>query len=213
VSALVGKTGVIRIKDASPEKDAYLNVDHILFSDQLLDHQQEHALWMDYGNDFYATRTWKNYDREQDSVIAIAWMGNWDYAGKVPSTWGKGFQSLPRLFELNRAGGGYRLVQAPVPAFEKLRNNFHEKQNQQIGTERKDLFQPQKNVYELELTFKPGKAGRFGTDLLVGEGRKLRLVYDTKTAELCIDRTACTDFTSDKQFTSVFATKMKAPVP
>ncbi|WP_207424768.1 glycoside hydrolase family 32 protein [Desertivirga brevis] len=213
VSGLVGKTAVIQIKDASTEKEGYLTVDHIIFSDQLWDYKQEHALWMDYGNDFYATRTWRNYDKVQDSVIAIAWMGNWDYAGKVPSSWGKGFQSIPRVFELKRVNGRYRLVQAPVPALQKLRNNFQEKQNQRIDTERSDLFKPKKNVYELELTFKPGNASRFGTDLLVGEGRKLRLVYDTKTAQLCMDRTACTDFTSDSQFASVFATKMKAPVP
>ena len=212
VNDLVGKTATIRIKDTSLGKGESITVDHICFSDQLLNHKLEHALWMDYGSDFYATRTWRDVDNVSNRTVAIAWMGNWDYARKAPSSWGKGFQSIPRVFNLKNTDAGIRLVQTPLPELQRLRNNIQQRQNILIKSGNVQLFTPSRNVYELDLEFKPLDAGLFGADLLVGEGRKLRLSYDPKTSVLCLDRTSCTDFISDPQFNQAFAVEMKAPL-
>ena len=73
-------------------------------------------------------------------------------------------------------------------------------------------FKPQRNAYEMDVEFKPLSDAEFGVNLLVGEGRKLVLSYDPVTSTICLDRTNCTDFVSDPEFTSQFATKMYAPL-
>lgn len=212
VSALVGKSATIRIQDTSTAPDNYILVDHIHFSNQLLDHKLEHALWLDYGTDFYATRTWRDIDNESNRTVAIAWMGNWDYARKAPTSWGKGFQSIPRVLELKRTDAGLRLVQVPLPELQKLRKGLEHKQDVLLSYKNVELFTPKANIYELEAEFKPQGAALLGIDMLVGEARKLRLSYNPTTSLLSLDRTSCTDFTSDAQFTSAFAVEMKAPV-
>ena len=114
--------------------------------------------------------------------------------------------------ELKETDGGYRLTQNPVPELNQLRKIYFEKNHLSLSSDKVSLFDLNKNSYEMELIYQPGDAKLFGVDLLVGEGRKLRLSYNYKTSELCLDRTLCTDFTVDTAFTSKFAVKMKAPV-
>src|SRR5690606_36924385 len=75
VSDLIGKKAQLTIVDAiSDSTHGAIAVDHIVFSNELMNHQLEHALWLDYGNDYYATRTWRNYDDTNthgDTVFAI----------------------------------------------------------------------------------------------------------------------------------------------
>ena len=213
VSDLKNKVASIQIVDlSSSDKHGYFAVDHIQFADQILDNGLEHALWLDYGQDYYATRTWRDIDQKSERTVAIGWMGNWEYARKAPTSWGKGFQSLPRIMELKETEGRYRLTQNPVPELNQLRKIYFEKNHLSLSSDKVSLFNLNKNSYEMELIYQPGDAKLFGVDLLVGEGRKLRLSYNYKTSELCLDRTLCTDFTVDTAFTSKFAVKMKAPV-
>jgi len=187
-----------------------------MFSDNLLNLQAEHALWLDYGEDFYATRTYRNYDVKKnmgDSVILLSWMGNWRYARISPTSWGTGFQSVPRVLELKNFPEGLRLVQKPITALKQLRNDSVYLKDRTIkGINIIKEFMPLKNTYEIEAIFNLNSSSLFGFNLLVGEGRKLVLSYDPKTSSLCLDRTNCTDFTSNTDFTKRFATKMYAPV-
>src|SRR5699024_4031399 len=73
-------------------------------------------------------------------------------------------------------------------------------------------FKIDKNTYEIEAEFKPHNNAIFGFNLLVGEGRKLALTYDPALSTLCLDRTNCTDFTSEPRFNDVFSKKMYAPL-
>lgn len=173
----------------------------------------QHALWLDYGTDFYATRSFRFPENPEHEPVFMGWMGNWDYARHAPSTWGKGFQSVPRSIRLKRFAEGIRLVQEPVPALQKLR-----KKPVQVGaktinsTQRLAEFKPAQNTYELEAVFDATTTSAFGFNLLVGEGRELKLRYDPVTSTLEIDRTNCTDFTSNNTFTKAFASRMYAPV-
>lgn len=213
VSEYRDKVARIQITDQSKAAGGFLSVDHILFSDQALNHNLEHALWMDYGQDYYATRTWRDYDNlSNNRSVAIAWMGNWNYSRTAPTSWGKGFQSIPRDLELKKGGNGYRIVQSPVSELKKLRGDYHTKTNITLSSNSHLLYSPPINTYEMDLLFEPGGSNYFGVDLLVGEGRRLRLSYNPSTSELCLDRTNCTDFISDPEFTAKFAAKMRAPV-
>lgn len=217
VRNLIGKKAYLTIVDAiSDSTNGAIAIDHILFSDELMNHRLEHALWLDYGNDYYATRTWRNYDnpaRFGDTVFAIGWMGNWDYSRWAPTSWGKGFQSLPRVMALKQHPTGYRIVQQPVPQLEQLRQPIHSTTGLTIANNTTvEPFKPAKNTYEIEAMFKPRDGAVFGFNLLVCEGRKLVLSYDPETSILCLDRTNCTDFTAEPKFNEVFAQKMYAPL-
>ncbi|PWK79702.1 beta-fructofuranosidase/levanase [Mucilaginibacter oryzae] len=216
VRELIGKRARLEIIDSNPDtSNAYIAVDHIIFSNKLMNHQLEHAQWLDYGPDYYATRTWRNYDAGKnmgDSVFSLGWMGNWQYAGKVPTTWGKGFESLPRLLTLRQTNSGYQIIQQPVPQLAQLRGPERRATVNVTGSQKLDSFKPTKNSYEIAAVFTPSVKANFGMSLLTGEGRKLLLSYDPVTSILTLDRTNCTDFVADTAFTRLFAGKITAPV-
>ena len=185
-------------------------------TDHVNDPGSKQPLLIDYGLDYYATRTWRNYDTNRDtkdSVYSIAWMGNWSYANKVPTSWGKGFESLPRLLSLQKTSGRYRLIQQPVPQLQQLRGKTHSARILVKGSQALNAFKPVKNSYEIEATIQPSARSTFGLELLVGEGRKLVISYDPVSAMISLDRTQCTDYTQDSVFTSLFAKKVNAALP
>ncbi|WP_187264419.1 glycoside hydrolase family 32 protein [Pontibacter beigongshangensis] len=214
VQDLKGRKATIEVVDDYTGDDwGGIAVDHILFSDVLYNQNLEHALWLDYGPDFYAARTWRDVDQVLNETTMLGWMGNWDYAREVPTSWGKGFESVPRNMTIRPFPEGNRIVQKPIPALQKLRQDIYQVSDRAIsGTEKLPGFQPSKNVYELEVVFDTRSHSTFGLNLLVGEGRKLAISYDPATSNLSVDRTQCTDFTSKPEFTKAFATKLHAVV-
>ncbi|RNI28998.1 glycoside hydrolase family 32 protein [Rufibacter latericius] len=214
VHDLKGKKATIQLVDnVTDSKWGYLAIDHILFSDVLMNQKLEHALWLDYGPDFYAARTWRDLDKVSKRTAMLGWLGNWDYSRDVPTSWGKGFESVPREISIIKQPFGNRLVQKPIPELQKLRKNVHQFTNRLISnsSEVKE-FKPTKNTYELEVTFDTNTSATFGLNLLVGEGRKLMIQYDPLTSNLSVDRTQCTDFTTNQNFNQKFLTKFNASV-
>ncbi|WP_207434824.1 glycoside hydrolase family 32 protein [Sabulibacter ruber] len=214
VSEFKGKKASIQLVDeVTGGKWDYISVDHILFSDVLMNQNLEHALWLDYGPDFYAARTWRDIDQKSKRTTMLGWLGNWDYARDVPTTWGKGFESVPRELALIKQGSGIRMVQQPIPELQKLRKALHQFSNREIsGTAEMKEFKPAKNTYELEVTFDTRTSATFGLNLLVGEDRKLVVQYNPTTSSLTVDRTNCTDFASNQEFNQKFPLKWQAPV-
>lgn len=178
------------------------------------DDPNQPVLWADYGTDFYAARTWRNVDDStSERTTWLGWMGNWSYAGVVPTKWGKGFESVPRDIALTSFKQGIRLVQKPVAELQMLRKDSLILSSKKIrGTQTITAFKPKRNVYELLLTLDCKKSATTGINLLVGEGRKLVIGYDAITQSLFIDRTNCTDFRSDSVFNKKFPTKIEAPL-
>ncbi|MGY4541595.1 sucrose-6-phosphate hydrolase SacC (GH32 family) [Arthrobacter sp. UYNi723] len=56
---------------------------------------------MDYGADFYAATTISG--APGGKPVLFGWMGNWDYAQKMPTTPWRGAMAIPR--ELTLSGG------------------------------------------------------------------------------------------------------------
>jgi sucrose-6-phosphate hydrolase SacC (GH32 family) len=184
-----------------------------MFSNTVQQQKLQHALWLDYGTDFYATRSYRYLDSVKPKPTFLGWLGNWEYARNAPSEWGKGFQSLPREIELKKFPEGIRLIQTPIDALKTLRKDLVLFTDRVInGVIDIPEFKPSKNTYEIEAVFNTDSRSMFGFNLLVGEGRKLVLSYDPKTSSFCVDRSNCTDFVSNADFTTNFATRMFAPV-
>jgi fructan beta-fructosidase len=161
--------------------------------------QPKEALYVDHGLDFYASRTFRDYDGRLDATTSMGWIATWDYAQLVPSTWGKGFWSIARKLELKTYPDGLRLVQQPIDALKQLRGKLISAVYQiPAGTSMLKAFQPNKNTYELEAIFNTANPNVFGLNLCVGEGRNVSVSYDTKTNLLTIDRTNCAKEKIDK---------------
>lgn len=212
VSDLMGQSATIVIVDNTTSNWGHINVDNIYFSDVKFATKTEHAYWADWGTDFYAAKSFKDYDHVEESVVWLAWMNNWAYANRITTAWGNSTaHSLPRELRLvSSLSQGYKLIQTPIPALQKLRQDYVSLgsvtvQNALPLTQ----FQPSRNTYEMETTFKvnPGSGQDFGLNLCVKGAKKLVLGYDEKTSEVYLNRTSANDI-----FIPNFNTEMRMPV-
>ncbi len=161
---------------------------------KLVENHPQDPLYVDKGMDYYASRTFRDYDSTLTTVTSMGWVATWDYAQLVPSTYGKGFWSIPRNLSLKTYPEGLRLIQTPVSQLEALRyNEITCKRNLEVGVHKVDFFTPSENSYELDFKFDVEKSNVFGLNLCVGNGRKVTISYDTDSYNLVIDRTNCTD--------------------
>jgi len=65
------------------------------------DHPGSGPHWADWGKDFYASTSFSNTAPGQDRLW-IAWMSNWDYAGKLPALPGRGEMTVARRLYLRQ---------------------------------------------------------------------------------------------------------------
>jgi fructan beta-fructosidase len=65
------------------------------------DHPGSGPHWADWGKDFYASTSFSNTLTGQDRLW-IGWMGNWDYASKLPSLPGRGEMTIVRNLSLQQ---------------------------------------------------------------------------------------------------------------
>ena len=200
VSAYIGKTAQLQLAVKPALKDSlYIAVDHIMFSDGLRNTALEHALWLDYGTDFYAARTWRDYDDKLDRTLMLGWLGNWDYAGKVPTSWGKGFESIPRELYIKNN----RIYQKPIPALQKLRTTEFSSI---------EAFKPNKNIYEFEAIFDTKQEGKFGINIFESTSKKLVLSFNPTTHFFSVDRTHSTHYVDGKPFSEKFESIMNTVI-
>lgn len=161
---------------------------------KLMENHPKEPLYIDKGIDYYASRIFRDYDYTLTTTTSMGWVANWDYAQLVPSTYGKGFWSIPRNLNLKSYPEGLRLVQTPIPELKTLRyNEVTHNGELTTGIHEVDFFKPSANSYELELNFDVTNSNVFGLNLCVGGGRKVSVTYDTDSQYLVIDRTHCTD--------------------
>jgi len=161
--------------------------------------QPETALLVDQGLDFYASRTFRDYDNTLKSTTSMGWVATWDYAPIVPTSWGKGFWSIPRDYELKTFAEGIRLIQKPIANLQQLRTSavsFVAKLAK--GTSKIVKFEPKENIYEIDASLSTQTPNVFGFNLCVGESRKVSFSYDTRTKMLSIDRTNCSNVPIEK---------------
>ena len=162
--------------------------------------KQETGVYVDCGPDFYASRTFKDFDGTLGGkVYSMGWMSNWRYCRDLPMTYGKGFWSVPRELSLLDTPAGWRLVQRPKQELTTLRGTRQHYQGRlkQGRTVVKDVARLE-NVYEAEVSFDTSVSNTFGLNLCAGGGRKLVVTYDTSSHSLVVDRTQVADFEMTK---------------
>jgi len=201
VSQWKGKTAKIQIVDNYTGGWGHINIDQVMFSDVLMNFNLEHANWIDWGSDFYAARNYRDYDNSEQCTYLLGWMGNWNYANNVPTSWGRGVESLPRKLDLFSSSKGYQLVQTPLSRFQQLRGPL---------VSSPAAFQPTNNTYEIETVFNlQSQAQNFGINLCVGGTNKVVVGYNATNSNVYLDRTA----SGNVSFNSSFPCIVTAPFP
>lgn len=162
--------------------------------------EPETGLYVDCAPDYYASRTVRDYDGTLNGeVYTMGWMSNWAYCRALPTTYSKGFWSIPRRLSLVSTPNGYRLAQHPKEELKSLRG-----EQQTFTGKLKTGITPIKsisaleNTYEMEVTFDCKGSHTFGMNLCVGSGRKAVVTYHTDSHSLTIDRTQVADFRMEK---------------
>lgn len=206
VSQWQGQTANIQIVDNYTGGWGHIEIDQIMFSDVLFNTGYEHAYWIDWGSDFYAARAYRDYDYFPPKTSCwIGWMGNWNYANSVPTTWGQGAESIPRTLALTNSPRGYDLIQAPIPRLEKLRQTLITAATRSVqGTTNLTEFQPLRNAYELEAIFNLDNATQnFGLNLCVSGTNKVVVGYDASIGNVYLDRRSCGNVGFSSSFPNV----------
>ncbi len=184
VSEYRGKKAQIVIFDKRTNGEIY--VDHIMLCDEIRTMEPEKAFWFDYGQDFFAVRSWASYAPDEDRVIWTSWMGSWRYNSLEPM---RGIQSVPREVKLKTFPEGIRLVQSPIDELKTLRGKKSEFEGATFeGIWKPKKLAPAENVYELIVEFENIDAQEFGVKLCVGEGQKTTIGYNVVDEELFYDR-------------------------
>jgi fructan beta-fructosidase len=173
----------------------------------LQDHQ-----WVDYGADFYAATTISA--APGGKPVLFGWMGNWDYAQKMPTTPWRGAMAVPRELTLSNGDRGKPALSssiASVPAAVLSSGPASERRldvddgSQPLG----EAFSSRSQLLDVEL--KPDGAAEAGIQLR-GSGEAgstpggstdgkdgLRISYQPQSGNLRIDRSAAgTSNFSDK---------------
>ena len=154
----------------------------------LQDHQ-----WVDYGADFYAATTISG--APGGKPVLFGWMGNWDYAQKMPTTPWRGAMAIPRELTLSAGGGSnsndddgkpaLRSSVAAVPAGVLAGGAASERKvtvadgSQPLGED----FASRSQLLDMELT--PDGAAEAGIEL-----RGLTISYQAQPGTLTVDRSA-----------------------
>lgn len=123
VSSLVGMTAHIEIVDSMASVSwgwGHINIDHIIQSDAPTGHNYGQV---DYGKDFYALQSFSDIPSQDGRRIWLAWLNNWTYASKIPTSPWKGMMSIPREVKLETHSGQLKLIQKPVEELKTLRKD------------------------------------------------------------------------------------------
>ena len=139
------------------------------------------AHWLDYGPDNYAGVTFGN---TAGRALFMGWLGNWNYAMKVPTHPWRSAMTLPRDLRLQRVGQELRLASQPAREVDGL------------GTEPKALAvapgplveyaQQTGDRFQWHLQLK--RLDGFRVSLASGAGDQLDIGFDVKRNEYFIDR-------------------------
>lgn len=156
--------------------------------------------WIDYGPDHYAGVTFGNLSGR---ALFLGWLGNWNYAMKVPTHPWRSAMTLPRDLELRRVDGQLRLASKPVLDAAGLWG-----QGKALSTGPGPLAEfTQRTGDRFQWTLALKRMDSFRVTLRSGAGDALEIGYDAGRREYFIDRRRA----GDNTFSPAFAGRYAAP--
>jgi len=160
------------------------------------------TLWADYGKDFYASTSIANMPYERR--VWIAWMDNWDYAKKEPTSPWRGAQTIPRELGLRRVAGELRLMQKPVSELKALRERRVTLEGQSVASANATLKAQgvSGKTLEIEAEVDVGSATEAGFTVLKGASEETVVGVDAASSSLIVDRTHSGNVSFDPSFSA-----------
>ncbi len=158
--------------------------------------------WLDYGKDFYAALSWA--EAPNNRHIFIAWMSNWQYAVKTPTSPWRSAMTTPRELSLRRTEHGLKLFQAPIPELKNLRQEHFALFETTIQTGQMPLA-IRGTALEIQAEFELASATEFGFCVRRGEKNFTRIAYNATSQELFIDRTHSGNTSFSEHFSGIHA--------
>lgn len=164
-----------------------------------MDADPSHFFWLDHGADYYAAGTFAN--APDGKTVMLAWMGNWDYADRVPTFPWRGAMTLPRELRLRTIEGVPQLVFAPVESYGALVRSRAAAQagTLTVSSSMRSLGEAARGeVQDIQVTIEPRTSRRAGLVVRGGAAGHTgtRIVYDREAGTLTVDRSRSgrTDF-------------------
>jgi levanase len=209
VRNLRGRSARIQIVDHAPT--GHILVDQITLADRAATSSTQRARWVDHGHDFYAAITYENAPHGRD--LLVAWMNNWQYGDRIPTSPWRSTQSEPRDLSLRPVGDALELIQTPARELGTLhtRPAYTMKSGGVTGT--RTLTGPGSRGKALDIVARinGGSAHRFGLTVFAGAGQRTVIGYDTRTQDLYVDRRHSGDVSFHPQFASVSRAPLALP--
>jgi fructan beta-fructosidase len=169
--------------------------------------RREGAVWLDSGRDNYAGVTWSDVPNEDGRTLFIGWMGNWDYAQKVPTEGWRSAMTLPRELTLEKTPAGYRVFSHPVNELERLRGDSSELRSLLVpaGSTVPLATAFPVSTSEVVVEFQLPEAEDYELGLMLSNdlGERYRVGYDGATGELYSDRSAAGEASFAENFAGV----------
>jgi len=166
--------------------------------------------WVDYGTDFYATIPWNNVPEEDGRALWLAWMNNWNYAERIPTSPWRSAQSIPRAVQIREIDGTPRLTQRPVRELRRLRTDSVSLRDRPVAPGTTSLGPDGISGRSLEIVaeFEPGDAETVAVTVREGETERTVVGYDAAADSVFVDRrhAGVDDFHED------FAARHAAPL-
>jgi fructan beta-fructosidase len=151
---------------------------------------------MNFGKDAYAMQTYYNgeYGENQNRVIGIQWMNNFDYFSHDKQPFGNNTYngSFTVQFEMSlqkNNAGRYLLMQKPILEYESLRNNEINivEQNKMIN-DTSYQYNLSSKSYEIEAEFTIDEATNVGFKINTGDEKYIVVGYNVSKNLYYIDR-------------------------
>lgn len=123
VSGFMGKKAKIKIVDNYTGSWGHINVDQIMFANELAHAEKTGSVWLDAGTDNYAGVTWSDIPKTDGRRIFLGWMSNWSYAQIVPTEKWRSAMTIPWELNVKIIDGIPRLTGVPVDELKSLRKS------------------------------------------------------------------------------------------
>lgn len=158
---------------------------------------------LDYGADFYAAQSWS--DAPHGRHVWIAWMSNWAYAARTPTSPWRGMMTIPRELALCPSADGLHLTQQPVAELQQLRAAHHCLADASLAEANAWLRAGDIRGAALEIAIEfapapsPG-AGPCGLRVRAGAAEETLIGYDPAARQVFVDRSRAGDTAFSPRF-------------
>jgi len=189
VSVLIGKTAHIEIVDSMTSASwapSEINIDHIIQSDT--PNNGSNFGQVDYGKDFYALQSFSDIPAQDGRRIWLAWLNNWSYASKIPTSPWKGMMSIAREVKLETHNGQIELVQKPVEELNILRKDTLSYRNTNLSVINNEIKNSKYKRFELKAKIAVANKKGFSLKFKKNGSQYSQFTFDFVNNEILFNR-------------------------